>query len=517
MLPAVTTLDGMFDPDRLGRHLTATGPRAELTSPGDGRRIATVPTSLPADISGAAGTARAAQPDWAARDVRQRAAVLLAFHDRLLDRRDEFVDLIQLEAGKSRLSAVEETLHVALTARYYARTAERYLRAERGSGLFPVLTRIDRNLSPKGLIGVIGPWNYPLTMSVSDALTALVAGNAVLIKPDAQTPLSTLAAGEVLADCGLPGELWQVVNGPGPEVGPALIDAVDYVCFTGSTATGRRVGARCAERLIGCSLELGGKNPLLVLDDADLGRAVPGAVRACFANSGQLCVSIERLYVDRGRWDEFTAAFVARTAALRLGTSGFDSDLGCLISRQQLERVEAHVADARAKGATVLTGGRSRPDLGPLFYEPTVLTGVTAEMACYAEETFGPVVSLYPVDDEAEAIARANDSPYGLNASVWTADRARGRRVAAAIACGTVNVNEGFAATFGSLDAPMGGMKSSGLGRRQGREGIRRFVDVQAVATQTGLPLAPVGPLNARRFTGAVTGAMRLMRRLGRP
>ena len=315
----------------------------------------------------------------------------------------------------------------------------------------------------------------------------------------------------------MPADLWPVVHGPGNVVGPQLIKVSNYVCFTGSTATGRKVAAQCAEQLIGCSLELGGKNPLLVLDDVDVDVAAEGAVRASFSNAGQLCVAAERIYVAAPVLEKFTDAFLARTKALRLGTAlDYEHDMAGLISTDQLERVSAHVEDARAKGATVLTGGRRRPDLGELFYEPTVLTGVTPEMDCYAEETFGPVVSIYPVADDEEAVNRANDSEYGLNGSVWTSDAERGRRVASRIKCGTVNVNEAFGATFGSLDAPMGGMKNSGLGRRQGQEGIRRFVEVQSVATQSGLPLAPSHGLDGRSFTSVMTGMFRVLKRAGR-
>ncbi|HET9648705.1 MAG TPA: succinic semialdehyde dehydrogenase, partial [Microlunatus sp.] len=450
----------MFDLPRLTRRLVASGPAETLISPLDGRRLVDVPTSTVADVAEAAKVARGAQAEWAETAIEDRMRLMVELHDAVLDSRDDLADLIQTEAGKSRLSAMEEVLHVALTARYYGQTARRHLHSERGSGILPLLTRIDRHAVPKGVVGVIGPWNYPLTMAVSDALSAITAGNGVVIKPDSKTPLCTLAATQLLEQVGLPQELWQVVNGPGGVLGPALIDQVDYVCFTGSTATGRSVARQCAERLIGCSLELGGKNPALVLDDADLAQAVPGLVRACFANAGQLCVSIERLYVAQGLLPEFTERFVAAAAALRLGARlDYSADVGCLIDTGQLERVSAHVDDARKRGATVLTGGRARPDLGPLFYEPTVLTGVTPAMRCYADETFGPVVALYPMADDEDGIAQANASAYGLNASIWTGDPARGRRVARRIACGTVNVNEGFAATFGSLDAPMGGMK----------------------------------------------------------
>jgi succinate-semialdehyde dehydrogenase/glutarate-semialdehyde dehydrogenase len=504
-------------PGRLAPLLSATGPTMELSSPVTGRRVGELPTSTTTDLDEAARRARAAQSAWAARPIADRAGVLLAFHDYLLDHRDELVDLLQTESGKARLTAVEEVLHVALTARYYGRRAQSYLRSERGAGLLPVLTRIDRVYVPKGLVGVIAPWNYSLTMAVSDGLAALVAGNGLLLKPDHQTPLIALAAVEGLRTCGMPADLWQVVLGPGEVVGPAVIDRSDYVCFTGSTETGRKVAAQCAERLIGCSLELGGKNPLLVLGDADVELAAQGAVRASFSNAGQLCVATERIYVASELMDSFCTALTARTEALRLGSAlDYDHDMGALINPAHLERVSAHVEDARSKGATVLTGGRRRADLGPTFYEPTVLIGVTPEMDCYAAETFGPVVSVYPVADDEEAIARANESDYGLNASVWTADPARGRRVGKRISCGTVNVNEGFAATFGSIDAPMGGMKSSGLGRRQGREGIRRFVEVQSIGTQSGVPIAPSHGLGARGFTTALTTAMRILKKAGR-
>jgi succinate-semialdehyde dehydrogenase/glutarate-semialdehyde dehydrogenase len=488
----------------------------ELRSPITGQVMGELPTSTAADVEVGAQLAHRAQSEWAARPIAERARLLLDFHDHLLDQRDYFVDLLQSD-GKDRLTAAQEVFHLALTARYYGRTARRYLRSERGNGVLPLLTRVDRHYIPKGLVGMIAPWNHPLTIAICDGLPALVAGNAIMLKPDHQTPLVALAAVELLRSTGLPPDAWQVVHGRGTVVGPELINVSDYVCFTGSVATARTVAAQCASRLIGCSLELGGKNPMVILEDADVEAAADGAVRASFINAGQTCLATERIYVVEPLVERFVAAFVERARAIRLGNApDFEHDMGSLMNRDQLERVSGHVEDARAKGARVLTGGRQRQDLGELFYEPTILTDVTPEMQCYADETFGPVVSVYPVANEEEAVARANDSDYGLNASVWTTDHDRGRRVARKIKCGSVNVNEGFAATFGSLDAPMGGMKNSGLGRRQGPDGIRRFVDVQAVATQSGIPLGPSHLLDGKSFTSVWAGVLRVMKKTGR-
>ena len=307
---------------------------------------------------------------------------------------------------------------------------------------------------------------------MSDGIPALMAGNAVVIKPDAQTMLTALLGARLLEESGFPRDLWQVVAGPGSEVGGALVRQADYVCFTGSTATGRIIARGCAERLIGCSLELGGKNPILVLRDADVERAAEGAVRASFSNAGQLCVSSERMFVADQVYDRFVDRFVSRTEAMTLGaTLDWGNDMGPLISEQQLTTVQAHVDDAVAKGARVLTGGRARPELAPYFFEPTILEGVTPDMACFGTETFGPVVAVYRFHDEADAVARANEGEYGLNGSIYSQDGARARAIAREIKCGTVNVNEGYGATFGSVDAPMGGMRQSGLGRRHGPEG----------------------------------------------
>jgi succinate-semialdehyde dehydrogenase / glutarate-semialdehyde dehydrogenase len=307
------------------------------------------------------------------------------------------------------------------------------------------------------------------------------------------------------------------VAGPGRELGTPIIEHSDYVCFTGSTATGKLIAKQCADRLIGCSLELGGKDPILILRDADLDKAAEGAVRASFSNAGQLCVSTERMFVADQVYDRFKEKFVAATKAMKLSAGlGWGSDMGSLISQDQLDTVTAHVEDAVAKGATVLAGGKARPDLGPYFYEPTILEGVSPEMTCFGHETFGPVISLYRFHDEADAIARANDGEYGLNAAIYSRDVRRARVIARQVKCGTVNINEGFGATFGSIDAPMGGMRQSGMGRRQGSEGIHRYTETQSVASQAVMRLAPQYGMSDEQYARTMTLSLRVLKKLGR-
>lgn len=499
----------------LTRLLTGTGETVVVRAPGTGTELGVVPTQREDEVAHVVASARAAQHDWVRWPVRERARVIRRFSELVHQQREAILDVIQAETGKSRVHALEEVIDVVLGAAHDARTAPGTLRERGRGGAFPVLTRTTEVRHPKGVVGVIAPWNYPFTLAATDAVPALLAGNAVVIKPDAQTPFSALTVLRLLREAGLPDGVMQVVTGPGETIGPALIDVVDFVMFTGSTATGTTVAQRCASRLIGCSAELGGKNPLLVLEDADVDRAAEGAVRASFSNAGQLCISIERIYVAEPLADRFTAAMVAATARLRLGVGySWDLDVGSLVSAAQLARVQRHVDDAVARGARVLAGGRARPDLGPYVFEPTVLTDVPEDALLAREETFGPVVSITVTRDDDESVARANDSDYGLNASVWGSSH-RGGRVARRLAVGTVNVNEGYAAAWASHAAPMGGWKSSGLGRRHGREGLLKYTEAQTVATQRLLPIAPwPGMSNAQyaRFIGAAAGVLRRVR-----
>ncbi len=503
---------------RLTGHLLATsGESLRAVSPINGQPLGDIPQSSTADVEEAFRRARKAQAAWAKTTLEERAAIFLRLHDLVLERQDEIMDLICWESGKARKHAFDEPLHIALTARYYARTAHQHLGTKRVAGVVPGLTRVEVNRIAKGVVGIISPWNYPFTMALCDGLPAIMAGNAVVAKPDAQTMLSALWGLELMREAGFPEDLWIMLAGPGRVIGTEIIGRADYICFTGSTATGKVIARQCAERLIGCSLELGGKNPILVLRDADLDRAAEGAVRAAFSNAGQLCVSMERMFVHDSVYDRFMQKFVDRVNAMTLGaTLGWGVDMGTLISQDQLDTVTRHVEDARAKGVRVLAGGNARPDLGPYFFEPTVLEGTTPEMTCFGEETFGPVISVYRFSDEADAVARANDGEYGLNASIYSQDGPRARELARRIKCGTVNINEAFGATFASIDSPMGGMRESGMGRRQGAEGILRYTESQSVGTQRLLRFAPMFGMDDQQYAKFMTLNLRLMAKLGR-
>ncbi|MFE1983637.1 succinic semialdehyde dehydrogenase [Streptomyces mirabilis] len=500
---------------RLTRDVIGTG-RTSTSTPLTGEPLAELPEFSPADVTAAFVRARDAQEDWAATPVAQRAAVLLRFHDLVLKAQEEILDLIQVETGKTRLHAHEEIQGALGTARHYGRRAAAYLKPRRHRGVVPMLTRVVEARRAKGVIGQIVPWNYPLALSVGDAVPAFAAGNAIVTKPDTQTALTVLWARERLVEAGLPRDVWQIVLGDGPVVGSAVIAEADHVTFTGSTATGRLVAKQAADRLVGVSLELGGKNALLVLEDAALDRAAEGAVRACFTSAGQLCESVERLYVHESVADAFLDRFLARTKALSLGSGlGYGAQIGSLAGARQLEAVTRHVDEAVSKGATVLAGGHHRSDVGPYFYEPTVLDGVQPSMAVYGEETFGPVVSVYRFADEGEALALANATPYGLNSSVWSRDTRRVGILAGRLRTGSVNVNEAYAAAYGSVQAPHGGMGDSGLGRRNGAEGILRYTEAQTVATQRLIPLGPSRGMDDASYTALmsrVLGAMKTLR-----
>ncbi len=423
--------------------------------------------------------ARAAQAAWAGVGVRKRIAVLREFQRRLQEKKSEIAEAITREAGKPVAEALTtEVLVVLDAARFLIDNAYRLLRDEplpRGN----LATKLKRGRllrEPYGVVGIISPWNYPFSIPATETLAALVAGNAVVLKPSEFTSLIALELRTLLYASGVPEDVFQVVVGDGA-TGAALMRAqIDKLVFTGSVATGKRIAAAAAERLLPVVLELGGKDPMLVLEDADIDVASSAAVWGAFVNAGQACLSVERCYVQRSRYEEFLRACAEKTKKLHVGHGlDHDTDVGPMIHEQQLRIVETHVTDAVARGARVLAGGWQLPELGKNFYQPTVLADVTHEMSIMREETFGPVLPVMAFDGDDAAVRLANDSEYGLAASVWTRDRARGERVARRIQAGTVMVND-VVSCFGISEAPHGGVKSSGVGRAHGRFGLEEML-----------------------------------------
>jgi acyl-CoA reductase-like NAD-dependent aldehyde dehydrogenase len=394
------------------------------------------------------------------------------------------VGTIVAETGKAYEDAlITEVNYAAGAFAFWAEHAERYLADERvrTSSVLLKSKRMVVRYQPLGVVGVIGPWNYPLTNSFGDCIPALAAGNAVVLKPSELTPFTSLAMQRALRACGLPEDVFLVATGRGA-TGAALVDHVDMIMFTGSEATGRAVAERAGRRLIPAALELGGKDPMIVLSDADLDRAANAAVFYGMLNSGQTCISVERVYVEAPVHDAFVAKVVERVRALRQGDpSGGPGtvDVGAMTMPRQVDVVEAHVADAVERGATVLAGGH-RPEGPGRFFEPTVLVDVDHSMAAMRDETFGPTLPIMRVADAEEAVRLANDSRYGLSASVFTRDARRGETLARRLAAGAVTVNDAVT-NYGAMELPMGGWKASGLGTRHGAGGIRKFCAQQAL------------------------------------
>ena len=482
-----------------------------VTSP-FGQDLYQLELSTPADVSRAIGVARAAHDQWKNVSLRDRAKVFLRFHDLLLDNRDQVLDLIQWETGKPRKDANEELLDVALNARYYARHLG-VLKERRHMGAFPgLITALQRHV-PLGVVGIISPWNYPLTLSVSDAIPAFLAGNGVVLKPDPLTSLTALYVSDLLIQAGLPQGLFGIVIGDGRELGTPLIDEIDFLMFTGSTTVGRIVAAQCGQRLIGVSLELGGKNAMIIRADADIGKAAEIATRACFGNTGQLCISIERLYVHESIESVFLAEFVRRTKAMKPGSGiGWGSDYGPLISAKHAENVLAFISDAHERGATVHAGGTRE---GMSTIAPTILTGVGESMRVCREETFGPVVAIESFSTDAEAVAKANDTVFGLNASVISRDKKAALMLARQLRAGTVNVNEGYATAWSTMSAPMGGFGDSGLGRRHGIAGMLQYTEGQNIAIQRALGFGPPFGLSDQSWGEMLTRSLGVMKKIG--
>jgi acyl-CoA reductase-like NAD-dependent aldehyde dehydrogenase len=455
-----------------------------VENPATGELITTIPVLGAGDVEQMAARARAAQPAWAAIGFEGRAKVMKRAQQWMLQNPERIIDTVVSETGKTHEDAQLADLGYTMTALgFWAKEAERYLADERvpsWNNPLAVGKKLVIRYAPIGVVGVIGPWNFPIANSFGDCIPALMAGNSVILKPSEVTPLSSLLMAEMMLECGLPEDVFQIATGDG-STGAALIATVNCVMFTGSTKTGKAVMKAAADALVPCYLELGGKDPMIVCADANIDRAANAAAFYSMNNAGQVCISVERVYVEEAVYDEFVDKVADNVRQLRQGPpEGVGSvDVGAVIFPPQLEIVEEHVRDAVAKGATVLTGGHRRPGTGR-FYEPTVLVDVDHSMLCMTEETFGPTIPIMKVSDTEEALRLANDSAYGLQASVWTRDIDRGEALARRVEAGVVCVNDAQI-NYTALNLPMGGWKGSGLGSRHGANGVRKYTKVQSL------------------------------------
>ena len=455
-----------------------------VENPASGEVIASVPILGEAELDEMAARARAAQPAWAALSFQERGAVMRRASRWMLDHADRVLQTVVAESGKTYEDAQLADLGITISAlNFWAKRAEGYLADEHVSSWTTPLTygkKLIIRYAPVGLVGVIGPWNYPIANSFGDCVPALMAGNSVILKPSEVTPLSSLLMAEMMRACGLPEDVFQVATGDGT-TGAAMIERVDCVMFTGSTRTGKAVLKAAAENLIPAYLELGGKDPMIVCADADVDRAANAAAFYAMNNGGQVCISVERCYVEAPVYDRFVEKVADNVSRLRQGVPAGEGtvDVGAVTFPPQIDLVEAHVNDAVEKGAHVLVGGHRRPGQGR-FFEPTVLVDVNHSMRCMQEETFGPTLPIMKVSDTEEALRLANDSVYGLQASVWTKDVRKGEELARRIEAGVVTVNDAQM-NYAAMNLPMGGWKSSGLGSRHGAGGIRKYTKQQSI------------------------------------
>jgi acyl-CoA reductase-like NAD-dependent aldehyde dehydrogenase len=477
----MSTLETTTETTGTNGHLDAAGIAVE--NPATGETIAHVPEMGADEVREVVERARAAQPAWNALGFAGRARVMRNTRRWLIENRERMINTIVAETGKTPEDAqLTEVFFIADSLGFWAKNAEKYLADERIRTHSPTLLgrKLVKRYKPRGVIGIIGPWNYPMGLPFGDTIPALMAGNTTVVKPSEVTPLSMLLMAEGFRAAGAPDDVMLIATGRG-ETGAALIDHVDMVAFTGSTATGKKVAARAAERLIPTTLELGGKDPMIVLSDADLERAANTAVYWGMSNGGQICQAVERIYVEEPVYDDFVAKVVEKAGALRQGPPGEPGsvDIGAVTFPPQIELIERHVNDAVDKGATVLVGGKRREGTGR-FFEPTVLVDVDHTMSIMRDETFGPALPIMKVRDVEHALELANDTRYGLNSSVWTKDVEKGRRVAERIEAGSACVNDAVI-NYGAQELPFGGVKESGIGTRHSGSGIQKYCNTQAL------------------------------------
>jgi len=456
-------------------------PTISVKSPTTGAPLAEYPVADREAVAAAVARARRAHAGWAALGFAERARILRQVRDKLVDEKDRICEVVSGETGKPYHDVItNELLFLCDAIGFWGKRAARYLSDERARPHLLKNKRAYVSYHPHPVVGIIGPWNFPFNLTIGEAIPALMAGSTVVIKPSEVTPGSALLGAELAEAAGLPSGVLQVVTGYG-ESGQHLIDFADMICFTGSVATGRKVAERCGQLLKPVTLELGGKDPMIVLRDANLERASSACVYGGLVNAGQVCISVERVYVEEPVYDAFVQKVVDKVRQVRQGPPGVELvEVGAMTFRPQIDKVERHVEDAVAHGARVLLGGRRRTDLPGLYFEPTVLVDVNHDMDVMRDETFGPVIPIMRVRDEEEAIRLANDSRYGLDASVWTKDLARGARVARRVQSGAVCVND-VMVNFAVTEVPMGGWKESGVGHRHGPGGIRKFCAQQTV------------------------------------
>jgi acyl-CoA reductase-like NAD-dependent aldehyde dehydrogenase len=462
----------------------------DVENPATGEVVRTIPATAPEDVEAMVARARAAQPAWEALGFEGRGRVLRRAQKWMTDNAERVIGTLVSESGKTYEDAQVELVYGAMALGFWAKHAPKYLKDERVRSASPFVAgrKLLVRYRPIGVVGVIGPWNYPINNNFGDAVPALAAGNAVVLKPSHVTPLTSLLLAEGMRESGLPEDVFQIAAGEGG-TGAALVDHVDMVMFTGSTAVGQKILAQAAERLTPVSLELGGKDPMIVLADADLERAANAATYYSMQNTGQTCISVERVYVEAPVYEQFVSSVAGKVSALRQGVPDGPGtvEVGSLTYPPQRDLVAKHVEQAREAGARVLTGGRAGNG-GGHFYEPTVLADVDHSMTAMTEETFGPTLPIMKVGDAEEAIRLANDSPYGLGASVWTKDTERGEQIARRIESGFACVND-VNVNYYALDLPMGGWKESGLGVRHGAEGIRKYARRQSILVTRFAPL----------------------------